>query len=88
MPVTSAVLPGSGLHLPSFMSLSVTWRIWQSALSSLEMTTSLGGAAGTRRGRAAAQRDLGRLQERVDGELVKFNKDKCNILHVGRTNPL
>lgn len=47
-----------------------------------------GGAVGTHRGRAAAQRDLGRLQERADGELMKFSKDKCNIVHVGRTNHL
>lgn len=41
----------------------------------------LGGAAGTSRGRATAQRDLSKLQESVDRELVKFNEDKCNIMH-------
>lgn len=78
----SAVLLGSVLDLPSFMYLSATWRIWQSALSSLQMTTSSGGAVGTHRGRVTAQRDLGRLQEGVDRELVKFNKDRCDIMHV------
>lgn len=68
------------------MSLSVTWRICQSALSSLQMTTHWKGAIGTCRGRASAQRDLGRLRERVDRELTEFNKGKCNIVHVGRTN--
>lgn len=41
----------------------------------------LGGAAGTSRGRATAQRDLSKLQESIDRELVKFNEDKCNIMH-------
>lgn len=48
--------------------------------------TKLGGAGGTGRGRTIAQGDVIRLQEWVDGKLVKFNKEKH--MREGRTKPL
>lgn len=50
--------------------------------------TKLRGAGGTGKGSTIAQRDVISLQEWMDGELVKFNKEKHNIMHEGRTKPL
>ena len=36
--------------------------------------------------RATVQGDLDRLKERADRSLMKLNKDKCKILHLGRNN--
>lgn len=38
--------------------------------------------------RAATQGDLDRLEECADRDLMKVNRDKCKVLHLGRTNPL
>ncbi|PKU33816.1 leiomodin-3 [Limosa lapponica baueri] len=41
----------------------------------------------TSEGRATLQEDLERLEEWADKNLMKFNKDKCKILHLGKHNP-
>lgn len=38
-------------------------------------------------GAAAVQRDLTSPEKRAYRTLVKFNKEKCKILHLGRNNP-
>lgn len=37
--------------------------------------------------RDALQSDLDRLEKRIHMSLVKFNKVKCNVLHLDQGNP-
>jgi len=46
--------------------------------------TKLSGAV---EGRAATQRDLGRLEEWACANLLKLNKAMCKVLHLGWGNP-
>lgn len=50
--------------------------------------TKLGGVSDTAGGCAAIQRDLSRLEERVEGNLMKFNIQKGEVLLLGRNNPV
>jgi len=50
--------------------------------------TKLGGVADTREGCAAIQRDLHRLESWTHRNLMKINKSKCRVLHLGRNNPM
>lgn len=42
---------------------------------------------GISEGRARLQEDLDRLEEWANKNLMKLNKDKCKVLHLGQYNP-
>ncbi|GAB0176009.1 cAMP-dependent protein kinase inhibitor alpha [Grus japonensis] len=49
--------------------------------------TKLSGEVDALEGRATLQEDLDRLEEWANKNLMKFNKDKCKVLHLGKHNP-
>ncbi|XP_074934654.1 uncharacterized protein LOC142050170 [Phalacrocorax aristotelis] len=49
--------------------------------------TKLSGEVDTLEARAALQEDLDRLEEWASKNLMKFNKDKYEVLHLGKYNP-
>ncbi|PKU46197.1 rna-directed dna polymerase from mobile element jockey-like [Limosa lapponica baueri] len=53
---------------------------------SSEKLTNTEGVAGTPDGSAAIQKDLNRLEKWADRNLMKFNKGKHKVLHLGRNN--
>ncbi|GAB0181466.1 mitochondrial enolase superfamily member 1 [Grus japonensis] len=49
--------------------------------------TKLSGEVDTLERRITLQEDLDRLEEWASKKIMKFNKDKCKVLHMGKHNP-